>query len=109
APDPPRLQWFYDIMTGRRGALGEGAGEAAASEAAKHAAQAAAEGDAAPMDKPGVWRFQARALRISTPDAPEAAVTLDGEPRLRTPVDVRVEPDALRVFVPAPATGAGGG
>jgi diacylglycerol kinase family enzyme len=113
APDPPRLQWFYDIMTGKRGALGEGAGEAAASEAAKHAAHAAkhaVEGDAAPMDKPGVWRFQVRALRITTPEAAEpAAVTLDGEPRLRTPVDVRVEPDALRVYVPAPASGAGGG
>jgi diacylglycerol kinase family enzyme len=98
APDPPRLKWFYGVMTGKRGALGEGAGEAAASEA-----------EAAPMDKPGVWRFKARALRIATPDAAQAPVTLDGEPRLQTPVAVHVEPDALRVFVPERASEADGG
>jgi diacylglycerol kinase family enzyme len=113
APDPPRLAWFYDVMTGRRGALGQGAGEAAASEAttrAQDAASNAQDGEgAAPMDKPGVWRFQARSLRIATPGKSKAPVTLDGEPRLRAPVEVTVDPDALRVFVPESVSEAAGG
>jgi diacylglycerol kinase (ATP) len=111
APDPPRLAWFYDIMTGKRGALGQGAGEAAASEAmrGKKHARPAGEHVAPLMDKPGVWRFKARSLSIATPSAPDAPITLDGEPRLRTPVEVSVEPDALRVFVPEPVSEANGG
>jgi diacylglycerol kinase family enzyme len=112
APDPPRLAWFYDVMTGRRGALGEGAGEAAASQAARAhdtASAAMTADDAAPMDRPGVWRFQARSLRIATPRTAKAPVTLDGEPRLRAPVEVTVDPDALRVFVPEAVSEANGG
>jgi diacylglycerol kinase family enzyme len=112
APDPPRLAWFHDVMTGKRGAFGEGAGEAAASQA-KRAARKKAKAPETPhdgtlpaMDKPGVWRFKARSLRIATPSAADAPVTLDGEPRLRTPVEVNIEPDALRVFVPEAASGA---
>jgi diacylglycerol kinase family enzyme len=61
------------------------------------------------LDRPGVWRFQAQAMRIETPEAPGVDVTLDGELRARTPIDVCVAPDALQVFVPAAASEATGG
>jgi diacylglycerol kinase family enzyme len=115
APDPPRLAWFHDVMTGRRGAFGEGAGEVAASQAKRAARKRAKVQQTNPngappaMDKPGVWRFKARSLRVDTPSATDAPVTLDGEPRLRTPVQVNVEPEVLRVYVPEPTSEASGG
>jgi diacylglycerol kinase family enzyme len=112
APDPPRLAWFYEVMTGKRGALGQGAGEAAASEAtraARRRRRAPHDGATQLMDRPGVWRFKAGSLSIATPGTEDAPVTLDGEPRMRTPVEVNVEPDALRVYVPQPVSEANGG
>jgi diacylglycerol kinase (ATP) len=64
------------------------------------------------QDIPGLWRFKAQAAHIATPEAHD--VTLDGEIRGRTPLDVWTAPDALRVCVPAqegaaaPSQGAGG-
>lgn len=48
---------------------------------------------------PGVLRYQARNLVVETPAPMD--VTLDGELRARTPVDVRVAPRPLRVILPA--------
>lgn len=48
---------------------------------------------------PGVLRYQARGLVIETPTPMD--VTLDGELRARTPVDVRVAPRPLGVILPA--------
>ncbi len=61
------------------------------------------------LDRPGVWRFQAQAMRIETPEAPGVDVTLDGELQARTPIDVCVAPDALQILVPAAASEATGG
>lgn len=47
---------------------------------------------------PGVLRYQARSIVIATPTPTD--VTLDGELRARTPVDVRVAPRPLRVILP---------
>jgi diacylglycerol kinase (ATP) len=51
------------------------------------------------QDVPGLWRFKARAAHLVTPD--EVEVTLDGEVRARTPLDLWTAPDALHVVVPA--------
>lgn len=48
---------------------------------------------------PGVLRYQVRSVRIETPTPMD--VTLDGELRAHTPVDVRVAPRPLRVILPA--------
>lgn len=48
---------------------------------------------------PGVLRYQARSLVIETSEPMD--VTLDGELRARTPVDVRVAPRPLQVILPA--------
>jgi diacylglycerol kinase (ATP) len=56
------------------------------------------------QDIPGLWRFKARAARIVTPAGHD--VTLDGEIRARTPIDVWTAPDALRVCVPAQVAAA---
>lgn len=48
---------------------------------------------------PGVLRYQARSVVIETAEPMD--VTLDGELRARTPVDVRVAPRPLQVILPA--------
>jgi diacylglycerol kinase family enzyme len=55
--------------------------------------------DLTALDVPGLWRFRARAAHLATPAGHD--VTLDGEIRARTPLDVWTVPDALRVLVPA--------
>lgn len=50
------------------------------------------------LELPGLWRFKARAAHVDTAGHD---VTLDGEIRARTPLDVWTVPDALRVLVPA--------
>jgi diacylglycerol kinase family enzyme len=54
--------------------------------------------DLTSLDVPGLWRFKARAAHVATPAGHD--VTLDGEIRARTPLDVWTVPDALRVLVP---------
>lgn len=55
------------------------------------------------LDIPGIWRFQARAARIIEPA--ELDVTLDGEIRARTPLDIWTAPAALTVLVPQDGMG----
>lgn len=50
---------------------------------------------------PGVHHFQARSIRIETPADTE--MTLDGEIVARTPAEIRVARDSLRVLLPAEA------
>jgi diacylglycerol kinase (ATP) len=47
---------------------------------------------------PGVRRYQARAVSIATVEPVD--VTLDGEVRARTPIDIRVAPAAVAVLLP---------
>jgi diacylglycerol kinase (ATP) len=47
---------------------------------------------------PGVRRYQARAVAIATVEPVD--VTLDGEVRARTPIDIRVAPAAVAVLLP---------
>ncbi len=47
---------------------------------------------------PGVRRFQARSAVIESPHALD--VTLDGEIRARTPVEIRVAPEPVRILLP---------
>lgn len=69
-------------------------------------------GDATPAEKldddaaagpllPGVRRYQVRSLRITTPSPLD--MTLDGEIRGQTPLEIRVAPDPLRVLLPLAA------
>jgi diacylglycerol kinase (ATP) len=50
---------------------------------------------------PGVRRFQARSAVIESPHTLD--VTLDGEIRARTPVEIRVAPEPVRVLLPTGA------
>ena len=50
---------------------------------------------------PGVHRYQARTARIETPQGVD--VTLDGEIRARTPVNIRVAQDMVQVLLPEDA------
>jgi diacylglycerol kinase family enzyme len=50
-------------------------------------------------DLPGLLRFKAQTARIDQPEGLD--MTLDGEVRARTPIEVSVAPDALRVLLPA--------
>jgi diacylglycerol kinase (ATP) len=52
---------------------------------------------------PGIRRYQARAVSITTAAAVD--LTLDGEVRARTPATIRVAPGALAVFLPRPGAG----
>ena len=67
-----------------------------------NADQPQAAADALHQDVPGLWRFKARSAHVVTPE--NVDVTLDGEIRARTPLDVYTVPDALRVLVPAAAS-----
>jgi diacylglycerol kinase (ATP) len=51
------------------------------------------------LSLPGVQRYQARGLAIETSEPVD--VTLDGELRARTPVEVHVAPRPLKVILPA--------
>jgi diacylglycerol kinase (ATP) len=51
------------------------------------------------LDLPGLWRFKARGAYFEQPGGLD--VTLDGEVRARTPLEVRVEADGLSVLLPA--------
>ncbi len=64
-------------------------------------ADIATDDTAAGLLLPGVRRYQARSLRVTTREPLD--VTLDGEIRGRTPIDIRVAPHPLRVLLPRDA------
>jgi diacylglycerol kinase (ATP) len=51
------------------------------------------------LNLPGLWRFKARSARIIQPA--DLDVTLDGDIRSRTPLDISIAANALRVLLPA--------
>ncbi|HKB49189.1 MAG TPA: hypothetical protein VKC57_15895, partial [Ktedonobacterales bacterium] len=48
---------------------------------------------------PGVHRYQVRAVRLTTPSPVD--ITLDGEIRARTPLEIAVAPVPLRIILPS--------
>lgn len=56
------------------------------------------EHDLTRLDLPGLWRFRARSARIIQPEGLD--VTLDGEIRSRTPLEVDIAPSALSILLP---------
>jgi diacylglycerol kinase family enzyme len=56
-----------------------------------------------PLELPGLWRFKARRAVIERP--PEVDVTLDGEVRARTPLEMRCVPAGLTVLLPRARAG----
>lgn len=57
------------------------------------------EQDVVELDLPGVWRFKARSAVIMQPA--DADVTLDGEIRGRTPIEITLAPGGLSVILPS--------
>lgn len=83
APDPRHLQALIER-------IGRGAPPAAVSDQSAR--------DVVELDLPGIWRFKARSVIIEQPA--DVDVTLDGEIRARTPLEITLAPEGLRVLVP---------
>ena len=95
-----------EIVEGWIGALARLAERFGAAHAPGEASEAVGRGTAREAQRqeaenfalPGVRRFQARSALIESPHALD--VTLDGEIRARTPVEIRVAPEPVRVLLP---------
>lgn len=77
----------------------------AATAAARH--EPGGEDPLTRLDLPGLWRFKARSAHIIQPGGLD--VTLDGDIRSRTPLEVTIAPNALSVVVPVEGTEEDGG
>jgi diacylglycerol kinase (ATP) len=104
APEPRHLREAAEALLSAFARLGE---DAATGTSARIDTDDVAQAAASARDKapgailPGVRRFQARAGRIETPTAVD--VTLDGEIRARTPVEITVARRPLWVLLPQEA------
>lgn len=95
-----------EIVEGWIGALARLAERIGAAQEAREGREAVDRGTAQEAQRqeaenfalPGVRRFQARSAVIESPHTLD--VTLDGEIRARTPVEIRVAPEPVRVLLP---------
>ena len=101
--DPAGIREIVEGWIGALARLAERIGAAHEAREAREAvdrgtAQEAQRQEAENFTLPGVRRFQARSAVIESPHTLD--VTLDGEIRARTPVEIRVAPEPVRVLLP---------
>jgi hypothetical protein len=105
--EPPRLNNVSQIVEKLRPPLRRTRTTTQSSNPEQEAGSRPASGAYVDVLFPGVRRYQARAVAIATVGPVD--VTLDGEARARTPIDIRVAPAAVAVLLPASALARAGG